>query len=117
MIPFNLADNLNQTWIIDLDGTIFEHNGFLAGNDKLLPGVKELWKQFKNDDVIVICTARSEEYKDITLKSLNENNLRYNHIIFEVTTGERIIINDTKPKGLQTALSWPVERNKGFISK
>ena len=36
---------------------------------------------------------------------LKENNVRYDHIIFNAGEGERIMINDMKPDGLVTAYS------------
>ena len=114
MIPFKLSDTLSHTWFIDLDGTIFEHNGYLSGEDKLLPNVKELWEKIPTKDYIVIVTGRSNDYKDFTLKSLQEHNLRFNYIIFDLPLGERIVINDIKPSGLECAIAWNVERNKGF---
>lgn len=114
MIPFNLSDNLSHTWFIDIDGTIFEHNGYLSGEDKILPGVKELWDSIPLSDCIILVTGRSEEYKELTLSSLQKNNLRYNQILFDLPLGERIVINDKKPSGLETAISWNVDRNIGF---
>jgi hypothetical protein len=114
MIPFDLSKNLGHTWFIDLDGTILNHNGYLNDNDYLLPRVKELWASIPDKDCIVITTGRKEKYKDITLKILSDNGLRYDHAIFGLPLGERIVVNDFKPEGLKTAISWNVERNKGF---
>jgi hypothetical protein len=114
MIPFNLSDNLSHTWFIDLDGTVFEHNGYLTGEDTILSGVEELWDKIPCDDFIIIVTGRSLAYKDLTTTSLKKYNLRFNHIIFDLPLGERIVINDKKPSGLETAISWNVDRNKGF---
>lgn len=116
MIPFKLSSNLNKTWIIDLDGTIFEHNKYLEGDDVLLPGVKELWNSFSPNDMIIIITARKKSEKEKTLNSLESNKLKFDHIIFEAPTGERILINDIKPAGLKTALAWNVKRNEGFYN-
>jgi hydroxymethylpyrimidine pyrophosphatase-like HAD family hydrolase len=113
MIPFKLSA-LSHTWFIDLDGTILRHNGHLIGDDVILSGVKELWDTIPDDDYIVITTGRAVEYKDATLKLLQENGLRYNTALFELPMGERIIINDIKPQGLKTAIAWNIERNKGF---
>lgn len=115
MIPFQLSSNLNHTWIIDIDGTIFEHNGYLNGEDQILPGVQDLWLSIPLSDVIILLTARSEKYRTFTEQSLSYHNLRYNFLITGVPTGERILINDIKPEGLKTAISWNIERNKGFI--
>jgi hypothetical protein len=114
MIPFNLTENLNRTWIIDLDGTVFKHNGYLDGKDILLPGVKDLWNSFLPNDMIIIVTARNKDEKQNTLDSLKMNGLRFDHIIFEAPTGERVILNDTKPSGLKTAIAWNVKRDVGF---
>lgn len=114
MIPFDLSKNLSHTWFIDLDGTILNHNGYLTGNDELLPGVKEMWNSIPEKDVIVIATGREEKYRESSLKILKDNGLRFNHAIFNLPLGERIVVNDTKPEGLKTAIAWNVERNKGF---
>jgi hypothetical protein len=113
MIPFKLS-TLNHTWFIDLDGTILEHNGYLLGEDKLLPGVKEFWANIPLDDYIVITTGREKKYQDMTLDFLTKNNLRHDAALFGLPLGERIVVNDTKPEGLQTALAWNVKRNKGL---
>ena len=115
MIPFSLSENLGHTWFIDLDGTILKHNGYLTNNDELLPGVKELWDSIPIGDYIIITTGRSEEYKESSLKILKDNGLRYNHAIFDLPLGERIIVNDPKPGGLQTAIAWNVARDQGFL--
>lgn len=116
MIPFDLSENLRHTWFIDLDGTIFKHNGLWQdGYDIILPGVKELWKNIPIEDCIIITTARKEMWKEETVKVLKENDLRYDQIIFNLSHGERILINDIKPeKNLKTAIAWNVERDKGF---
>ena len=43
VFPFELSENLGHTWIFDLDGTILEVNAPPYEDDKLLPGVKEMW--------------------------------------------------------------------------
>ena len=114
MIPFELSTNLNHTWIFDLDGTIFKHNGYLDVTDELLPNVKTLFESVPIDDYIIILTARSKIYEKLTLENLNKYNIRYDKIIFDIPTGERILINDIKPQGLNTALCWNITRDKGF---
>jgi hypothetical protein len=114
MIPFSLSENLGHTWFIDLDGTILKHNGYLNDNDELLPGVKELWDAIPAGDYIIITTGRSEDYQESSLLFLKNNGLRYNHAIFGLPLGERIVVNDPKPGGLQTAIAWNVERDQGF---
>ena len=62
--------------------------------------------------MIILLTARSSEVRDMTEKFLRENNIRYDHIIFDVPVGERILVNDNKPSGLVTALAIERTRDK-----
>ena len=59
-------------------------------------------------------TARSWSVQTQTLQFLDDNGLRYDSAIFGVPHGERIVVNDNKPGGLLTAISWNVKRNKGY---
>jgi len=104
-----------KTYIFDLDGTILKYNLiFTEDRDELLPGVKDLWNTFNSDDMIILTTARSEKFKDQTIQFLNDNNIRFNHIIFDLPRGERVLINDKKPDVDVTAIAINVERDKGF---
>ena len=105
---------LPKTWIFDLDGTIVEHNGYLHGEDKLLPGVKEFWESIPYTDYILILTSRSKEVKEKTETFLKANLLRFNKIIFDMPMGERVLINDDKPSGLTMAYSVRRKRNEGL---
>lgn len=110
----NLSD-LNKTWLIDLDGVIFIHNYYLEHKkDKLVPGIKILFKKINKDDLIILLTAREEKYKELTLNSLKKYNIKYNQIIFNLPTGERILINDEKPRGLKTAIAVNTTRDKSL---
>lgn len=92
--------SLPKTWLIDLDGTIMQHNGYKNMEDVLLDGVKEFFAKISTDDYIIFLTARKSIYKDRTIEFLEKNKLRYNHIIFDLPVGERILLNDDKPSGL-----------------
>lgn len=104
---------LPKTWILDLDGTIVKHNGYkIDGIDILLPGAKELLSQIKADDCVIFVTSREEQYREITEKFLQDNEIRYDHIIFGAPYGERILINDNKPSGLKMAYAIDTNRDK-----
>lgn len=94
---------LAHTWIFDVDGTLCVHNGYKSGGDIILDGVKELFSQIPEDDMIILLTSRKSEEKENLVKFMSDNGLRYNHIIFDAPMGERILINDNKPSGLKCA--------------
>lgn len=104
---------LPHTWILDLDGTLVEHNGYkIYGEDKLLKGIKDFYKSIPAQDYILILTARTEQYRQQTETFLKENGIRYNQIIYNIPMGERIVINDRKPSGLDMAHAINVNRNQ-----
>lgn len=109
-----VLSTLPKTWLIDLDGTIVKHNGYLGGKDILLPGVAEFFKRIAPEDTIIILTSRSKSYSKETETFLKENGIKYDLIIFDIPVGERILINDTKPSGLKTAYAINIKRDEGL---
>lgn len=111
----NLAlSNLAHTWLIDVDGTILTHNGHKYEGDCLLPGVREFWSAIPEADVIVLMSAREEIHREATLAFLRDAGLRFDHAIFGLPHGERILLNDVKPRGLQTAMAVNLARDSGL---
>jgi len=105
---------LPHTWLIDVDGTIVRHNGHKNNGDELLSGVKELWDAIDAKDVIVLLSARTTQEMEPTLAFLSRHGLRYDHVLFGLAQGERILINDDKPGGLKTAIAINVGRDQGL---
>lgn len=104
---------LPKTWILDLDGTLVKHNGYkIDGHDTLLPGVREFLSNIRPEDTVVILTSRTDKYRDATLSFLEISGIHYDHIIFNVPFGERIVVNDRKPSGLSMAIAINTVRNK-----
>ena len=103
--------NLAKTWLIDLDGTIVKHNGYKEGGDELLEGVKEFFERIPKEDVVIILTSRESKYKDETIRFLEENDIRFDHMIFDLPYGERILINVIKKSGMLTAYAINKERD------
>lgn len=105
--------SLKKTWLFDIDGTIVKHNGYkLDGEDTLLPGVADFLKKMSEDDVVIFLTSRTEEYKKITEDFLKKNGIHYDYIIYGLPYGERVLINDRKTSGLETAISINTNRDE-----
>lgn len=106
---------LAHTWILDLDGTLVKHNGYLLdGKDSFLEGTMAFLASIPEQDYILILTSRKVEYQEITENFLKDNGVRYNKIIYGIPFGERILINDKKDSGLECAFSLNVIRNQGL---
>ncbi|MCP1241702.1 hypothetical protein GOB86_05545 [Acetobacter lambici] len=104
---------LPHTWLIDVDGTVLQHNGYKMGGDSLLPGVREFWASIPLEDVIILLSARAVEYMPSTLAFFDHAKLRYTHALFGLPAGERIVVNDAKPSGLKTAYAFNIARDEG----
>ena len=103
---------LAKTWILDVDGTLVKHNGYkIDGHDTLLPGVAEFFGSLPSDDKVVLLTARENQLLEKLKKFLEENNIRYDHIITGMPFGERILVNDRKPSGLNMAFAVNKDRD------
>ena len=107
-----VLSQLGHTWILDLDGTLVKHNGYLIdGHDTMLPEAREFLRNIPEKDMIVILTSRKETFQDVTETFLAEQGVHYDHIIFGAPYGERILINDDKPSGLRTGYCINAERD------
>lgn len=97
---------LPKTWIKDIDGTICKHNGYkIDGHDTLLPGAKEFFATVGQEDKIIFVTSRTREYAKMTEKFLTENGIHWDAIVYDLPYGERILVNDKKPSGLETSVA------------
>lgn len=104
---------LGHTWILDLDGTVVKHNGYkLDGFDTILEDAKSFLHNISEKDMIIFLTSRKEEQREMTEAFLMEHQIRYDHIIFNAPYGERILVNDSKPSGLSTAIAINITRDK-----
>ena len=108
-----VLSTLGKTWILDLDGTIVKHNGYLIeGEDSLLEGAGEFLKNLPQEDMLIFITSRAEREREKTETFLLKNQIRWTSIIFGAPYGERILINDKKPSGLKTAVAINTERDE-----
>ena len=111
-----VLSTLGHTWILDLDGTLLKHNGYIIdGEDYLLAGAKEFLASIPDGDMIVIVTSRDSGQRESTERFLSSMGIRYDAIIFNAPYGERIVINDAKPSGLAMAHSINLKRDAGLL--
>lgn len=104
---------LPKTWIFDLDGTILKHNGYkIDGYDLLLDGAAEYLAKIPPEDKIVILTSRTEKFREQTIDFLKKQAVRYDLILFDMPVGERIVVNDRKPSGLDMAFAFNLKRDR-----
>lgn len=113
-----VLSTLPKTWVFDLDGTLLKHNGYkLDGRDSVLPGALEYLKTIPSEDKIVIFTSRTDEYRQMTLDFLEGQGIRYDKILFNMPMGERIIVNDRKPSGLDMSVAINIDRDRFDLPK
>lgn len=107
---------LGHTWILDIDGTIVKHNGYIIdGKDTMLDGALDFLMGIPENDLIIFVTSRTDDSRQLTLDFLAENKIRYNYIIFNAPYGERIIVNDNKPSGLKCSVAVNLNRDNNNI--
>lgn len=102
---------LTKTWILDIDGTLVKHNGYkIDGYDTLLDGVSEFFETLNPNDKVVLLTARKEEFLPELKEFLAKNSIRYDFLLTDMPMGERILVNDRKPSGLD--MSFAINKNR-----
>jgi len=109
-----------MTIFVDLDGCVFQHHGNGAVKQwskkpTLLPNVQLTWNHWEKDShCIIIITSRRESCRKQLTKWLSEYGLFFDHLIMGVPHGARILINDKKADGSDSAFTRNLERNAGL---
>lgn len=115
-----MSDPRPKTIITDIDGTLIEHvmpgaDDYHERTSKLLPGVKEKFQEWDAKGYnIVLITGRRESSREFTEKQLTNLGLFWDQLIMGVGGGVRILINDIKPTGEETAIALNIKRDKGL---
>lgn len=109
-----------ETIILDVDGCIFRHKerGPICQwftQEELLPGVADQFEVWESRSaVIILMTARPECVRDILEEALLSHGIFWNQLIMGVGHGTRVLINDVKPGGVDSAVAINLPRNKGL---
>lgn len=94
---------------------VFPHNGYLdSASETPLPGVLDFFRELPDGDHVVLLSARAESYREQTEDQLERWGVRFNALLLGLPVGERILINDEKPRGLRTAWAVSVARDAGI---
>lgn len=117
-----IENEYKKTIFIDLDGTVWKHQGNLTQmfttEMEILPGVVEKFNEWDSRGFkIILTTGRRECLRKITEEQLLKNGLFYDQLIMGLTRGERILINDKKP-GYDESVASAIEitRNEGLTN-
>jgi hydroxymethylpyrimidine pyrophosphatase-like HAD family hydrolase len=116
--------NRPKTIFCDIDGTLIKHNNFKDIMDDnvetvVLEGtIDKLIEWDRKGYNLILVTGRRESMRKKTEKQLAEAGITYDKLIMGIGGGQRIIINDLKPKISEqhypTALSINLVRNNGI---
>ena len=122
---------MTRTWFIDLDGTVLRHRNNneieVSSHEKedgeeVLPGVLDFLKTI-SDQHIILTTARLTRHAKHTEKALARLGVTWDTIIYNLGSGERVLVNDIKPlesednlsnRRMKTAFAVNVNRNEGL---
>ena len=113
-------DRRPKTIFCDIDGTLVKHyiptkNTDTLSTLQLLPGTIEKFSEWDAKGYnIILTTGRRESMRKSTEKQLAEVGIFYDKLIMGIGGGDRIVINDNKLDGRQTAFVFNIERDKGI---
>jgi len=114
--------NKPKTIFCDIDGTLCEYPyssekgnyEFDKYNMKPLPGtLKKLWEWDKAGHNIILTTGRKEGMRRITERQLEAAGIIYDRLIMGIGGGIRVLINDLKSDGEDTAIAINLKRDIG----
>ena len=110
----------NPTYFVDIDGTIIKYRKFAELNstppEPIQDVIDYLNEQFTNGAVIIVTTARPDDYRLLTEHELNVVGLKFHKILMNCGRGSRIILNDLDPDNLEIprAVGINLKRNEGL---
>lgn len=81
----------------------------------VLDSVIDKFLQWRSEGhYIVLTTARVEGVRRVTENQLFGLGIFFDQLVMGLTTGPRVLINDTKEDGTVTAFAKPLDRNAGL---
>ena len=108
-----------KTLFIDIDGTLFEHKGTFSNialtESTLLPNAREKMDEWCSKEYrIILTTARRESLRNRTESELQRLCIPYDCLVMGISKGQRVLINDRRPSGDDTAFAINIDRDTGL---
>jgi hydroxymethylpyrimidine pyrophosphatase-like HAD family hydrolase len=108
-----------KTLFIDIDGTILKHHGTFSEismkEATLLPSARERMNEWCSKEYkIILTTGRRESMRETTELQLDNLGIPYDQLVMGLSKGSRIVINDRRPNGDDTAFAINVGRDYGL---
>jgi len=114
-------DNRPRTIICDIDGVLLKHKGDITqqhlSTPEVLPGVLTMLRKWDIEGCrIILITGRRESTRYHTEEQLANCGILYDALLFGVSGGTRVLINDRKScSNIDTAVAINLARNSGFV--
>jgi hypothetical protein len=112
-----------KTLFLDIDGVLLPHQGTLPAiwesaqyeEPVPLPGAREKLQEWDRKGYRIILTSgRRECMRAATELQLRRAGLIYDQLLLGLGGGVRVLINDMKPNGQQTAVAINLKRDEGI---
>jgi hypothetical protein len=109
----------NYTIFCDLDGTLWEQGdpteiakpGY---QPKIIHGTVDKVREWDSKGYkIILTTGRKESLRDVTVKQLSYAGIVYDQLVMGIGGGSRVLINDLRANGDQSAFVCQPKRNEG----
>ena len=110
----------NYTIFCDLDGTLWEQGdpteiakpGY---QPKIIHGTVDKIREWDSKGFkIILTTGRKESLRDATIKQLSYAGIVYDQLVMGIGGGSRVLINDLRANGDQSAFLYQPMRNEGI---
>lgn len=112
----------NPTFFVDIDGTLIKYRKFSELHNSVVSPITEVVdyinNQYESGSIIIITTARTEQYRHFTVLELNQIGLKYHQLLMGCGRGPRVVINDKDPDNFEQdrAIGINLIRDTGFES-
>ena len=108
--------NYTKTIFCDIDGTLIEHFGShytqITRDPVILENtIKTIRSWDQKGYNIILTTGRRESARKVTVDQLESLGIFYDQLIMGIGGGSRVLINDRKSDGTDTAFAYNIDRN------